>query len=88
MKLAQLLRYTTCLGLLAVLTPFFQAQATAPTGKPVVVTRAGAVSGTGGEIESFKGIPYAAPPVGPLRWRAPRACHAVEGRAGCDPLRR
>jgi len=51
MKLAQLPRYTTCLGLLTVLTSLFQAQATAPTGNPVVVTRAGAVSGTGGDRE-------------------------------------
>ena len=30
---------------------------------------AGAVNG---DIASFKGIPFAAPPVGPLRWRAPQ----------------
>jgi para-nitrobenzyl esterase len=79
MKLAQLLRYTTCLGLVTVLTSLFQAQASAPTGNPVVVTRAGAVSGTGGEIESFKGISYAAPPVGPLRWRAPQPATPWKG---------
>jgi para-nitrobenzyl esterase len=39
---------------------------------PVVGTTAGAVSGTGGEILTFKGIPYAAPPTGPLRWRPPQ----------------
>ena len=64
--------YTACLTLLAVLVPLSQAQVGVASGMPVVVTRAGAVSGTGGQIESFKGIPYAAPPVGPLRWRAPK----------------
>jgi len=73
MKRMHLLRHSTCLTVLMVLAPLSQAQPTAPAGKPVVVTRSGAVAGTGGEIETFKGIPYAAPPVGPLRWRAPQA---------------
>src|SRR5712692_3486100 len=36
---------------------------------------AGLVSGTSGtsaDVRVFKGIPYAAPPVGPLRWKAPQ----------------
>ena len=39
---------------------------------PVVVTEAGPVRGAvvGGAF-AFKGIPYAAPPIGSLRWRAP-----------------
>src|SRR6516162_9940079 len=79
MKPMHFLRYTTCLTFLTALTPFSPAQATAPTGKPVVVTRAGAVAGTGEEVESFKGIPYAAPPVGPLRWRAPQPATPWKG---------
>ena len=39
---------------------------------PVVTTRDGAVRGLiVGDTVSFRGLPYAAPPVGTLRWRAP-----------------
>ncbi len=42
-------------------------------GGPVVVTPYGAVEGsTDGEVDAFLGIPFAAPPVGPLRWQPPR----------------
>ncbi|GAA0674803.1 para-nitrobenzyl esterase [Sphingomonas insulae] len=39
---------------------------------PVVTAPAGTVRGTAeGDLRIFKGIPYATPPVGNLRWRAP-----------------
>jgi para-nitrobenzyl esterase len=47
---------------------------TPPADPNVVATTAGSVQGTStASMRSFKGIPYAAPPVGPLRWKAPTA---------------
>jgi para-nitrobenzyl esterase len=47
-----------------------------------VKTNGGLVSGAAGnnpDVRVFKGIPYAAPPVGPLRWKAPQPAPKWEG---------
>ncbi len=47
--------------------------AQAQTAGPVVATEGGAVQGARvGDLVWFKGIPFAAPPVGDMRWRAPQ----------------
>ncbi len=51
----------------------------------VVQTETGAVRGKiEDDIAVFKGIPYAAPPVGELRWRAPRRAAAWDGELAAD----
>jgi para-nitrobenzyl esterase len=52
-----------------------------------VSTKAGLVSGitnADGTVKIFKGIPFAAPPVGDLRWKAPIEVASWEGIRKCD----
>src|SRR5579863_2318077 len=47
-----------------------------------VTTSAGVVEGavvSNSSVRAFKGIPYAAPPVGPLRWKAPQRAPSWTG---------
>ncbi|MGG8409059.1 carboxylesterase family protein [Streptomyces sp. 12297] len=47
---------------------------------PVVATTGGPVRGTSADgLRSFQGIPYAAPPVGDLRWAPPQPAAAWTG---------
>jgi para-nitrobenzyl esterase len=51
----------------------------AGAGSPVIRTGSGAVVGDGADVWAFRGIPYAAPPVGELRWRPPASPTPWEG---------
>lgn len=54
------------------------------TTKPIAITNAGKVAGyKDGSINVFKGIPFAAPPVGNLRWKAPQPVQAWSGVKDC-----
>ncbi|HWO01478.1 MAG TPA: carboxylesterase/lipase family protein [Blastocatellia bacterium] len=45
----------------------------------------GLISGTAADgVRSFKGVPFAAPPVGELRWKAPQPVVAWEGVRKCE----
>lgn len=54
--------------------------ALAAVESPVVITETGQLRGTSKEgVNVFLGIPYAAAPVGPLRWRAPAPATSWDG---------
>jgi para-nitrobenzyl esterase len=55
-----------------------------PDEKPIANTNAGKVAGfKEGNINVFKGIPFAAPPVGELRWKAPQPIKPWSGVKDC-----
>ena len=62
-----------------------QSAAPEPT---IVKIDAGSIRGvTARGVISFKGIPYAAPPVGNLRWRAPQPAKRWRGMRDADQVR-
>ena len=53
----------------------------------VIKTEAGMVSGvknSTGDVTAYKGIPFAAPPVGNLRWKAPQPIAHWVGVKKCE----
>jgi para-nitrobenzyl esterase len=78
------MRFASRLGataLLALSCGFAAAEGTAcPGGADIACVEQGAVRGVvDGETLAFKGIPYAQPPVGPLRWKPPQPAAHWEG---------
>ncbi|HJQ70274.1 MAG TPA: carboxylesterase/lipase family protein [Blastocatellia bacterium] len=56
----------------------------ASSANDVVRVEGGQISGTNTDgVRSYKGIPYAAPPVGEMRWRPPQPVRAWEGVRQC-----
>lgn len=50
----------------------FEAPSTNAADDHIIRIETGLLSGAGNEVIAFKGIPYAAPPTGDLRWRPPQ----------------
>lgn len=67
-------------GLISFATALVLSFGAAAAEAPQVTLLTGVVQGTSSAgVESFKGIPFAAPPVGQLRWKAPEPAAAWKG---------
>jgi len=73
-------RAVLVLGAVAVAALARPPAASAAAGVPRVLVREGALQGTTvGNMDAFVGIPYAAPPVGSLRWEPPQPPKSWQG---------
>jgi para-nitrobenzyl esterase len=64
-----------CKLLAASMCPFLLAMPAISQNRPTVMTQQGKVEGKmspDGRVREFLGIPYAVPPLGPLRWKPPQ----------------
>ncbi|HEY4327062.1 MAG TPA: carboxylesterase family protein [Mucilaginibacter sp.] len=80
---------SVCMLLAGGATLFYSFKSRTGTGKisDTVHIETGLVSGVknaSGDVVSFKGIPFAAPPIGDLRWKAPQPAKAWQGVKKCD----
>ena len=76
-----------CVAVLSIVIISYAFKPLSTTPAPVIVkTGAGSVSGVAAQsgVVSFKGIPFAAPPVGDLRWKAPQPVTSWLGVKKCD----
>lgn len=75
------------LSFLVLLVIVIESSAQQDTSTVVAKTKAGLVSGTinrEGDVHIFKGIPFAAPPAGNLRWKAPQPVPVWTGIKKCE----
>ncbi|WP_159979645.1 MULTISPECIES: carboxylesterase/lipase family protein [unclassified Novosphingobium] len=73
------------LALAAAALPASASQGVPGDAYPIVTTQPGKLEGKrGGGIESFLGVPFAAPPIGALRWRAPQPVAPWQGLRKAD----
>src|SRR5271167_3947723 len=77
----RMLNFRASVLALAALVPLSVASLSAAITEPVHID-SGALSGVAGlnpEVRVYEGVPFAAPPVGNLRWRAPKPVAKWEG---------